>query len=146
MVFGSALASTAAMAWWRCGIEALARPWGRSRRMLDFSSAALSCLRVSSTPLTSLALQRRLQAVHHRQQALGEALDGVFLAGCRLGLGALAGIVGVGDCAHHRVALLLDLRLGFGQQLLERFLGLNGFFLHLVEVGIGRYFSSITTY
>ena len=50
------------------------------------------------------------------------------------------------DNAHAAVALLCDSELGFRELLFQRFLRLNGFFLHLVEVGIGPYFSSITTY
>ena len=114
MVFGSASASTAAIAWWRCGSKR-SPGCGSISRMLDFSSAERSCFSVSSTPLVSPVLTARLEAVDHRQQALGEALERVFACGSGLGLRALAGVLGVGHGAHHGVALLLDLGLRFGQ-------------------------------
>jgi hypothetical protein len=62
------------------GVEALAG-LGSIGRMLDFSSAAPSCFRVSSTPLMIARLEGGLQAVHHGQQALGELLQGVLAGG-----------------------------------------------------------------
>src|SRR5207245_6993034 len=97
--------------------------------------------------------ERRLQAVHHRQQGLGEALQRIFLGVCGLGLEALASVLRIGERAQHGFAVTLGLGVGLGELLLDGLLGflwLNGFLLHLVEVGIaGRYFkrsASLTTY
>ena len=66
--------------------------------------------------------ERGFQAVGDGQQALGEALDGELLGAGGLVLRALAGVLGLGERAHHRVALLLDLGLGLGELFLEGFL------------------------
>ena len=109
--------------------------------MLDFSSAAmqlpqgqLDAARVAG----SCSAASRLSITGSRLSA--KRSRAYFWRGGGLGLGALAGVVGVGQRAHHGVALLLDLGLGFGEQVLERLfaaLRLNGFFLHLVEIGAG---------
>ena len=54
-----------------------------------------------------------------------------------------AGVVGLGDCAHHGVALLFYLRLRLGEQLFRGFLGtlsllgLNLLLLHPSDLGMG---------
>ena len=116
--------------------------------MLAFSRAELELLEreldAAQVAVEVTTLQRRLQAVYDRQQALGEALEGVLPRIGGLGLGALAGVLGVRHGAHHGVALLLEPRMGFREQLLERLfvLRLNSLFLHLVELGMGRLVSS----
>ena len=83
--------------------------------MLDFSSAERSCFRVSSTPLTSPVFRAasRLSITGSRPSA--KRSRAYLLGGGGLGLGALAGVLGVGHGAQHGVALLLDLGLGFGE-------------------------------
>ena len=85
--------------------------------------------------------ERGLEAVDHRQERLGEALERIFLRVGRLGLEALARVFGVRQRAQHGVALLLDLGLRLGELLLKGlravlcFFRLNALFLHLVELG-----------
>jgi hypothetical protein len=121
--------------------------------MRPFSSALVSCRRVSSTPSRAFAQrlgtglvvgQGGFEAVHDRQQVVCEALQSVFLRRGDVGLGPLAGVFRIGQSAHHAFALLLYRSEGFGKLQLDGLLGrsgilgLNGFFLHPVELGAGH--------
>src|SRR5882762_5917946 len=99
---------------------------------------AAQCLRTGV-----FAAERGLHAVEDRQELLGEALHSVFLRRRRLRLGALAGVFCVRHRAQHGVALLLQLGLCLGQQLLERLVfawgpvGVDVLLLHAIELGMG---------
>src|SRR5213593_634476 len=87
--------------------------------------------------------ERGLQAVDDRQELLGKALHSVFLYRRCLSLGALAGVFRVRHRAHQGVALLLQLGLCLGQQLLQRLVfalrlvRLRVLLLHRIELGMG---------
>src|SRR5213592_1813128 len=161
-VFGSQPgASTAAIAWWRWGSKR-SPVAGLISRTLARSSATPSCFRVSSTPLrsasrlvfslasaacrlstTGRSCSAKRSAVDDRQELLGKALHSVFLYRRRLSLGALAGVFRVRHRAHQGVALLLQLGLCLGQQLLQRLVfalrlvRLRVLLLHRIELGMG---------
>src|SRR5438132_1312294 len=88
--------------------------------------------------------ERGLQAVDDRQELLGKALERILLRRRCLCLRALAGVFCVRHRAHHGVALLLQLGLCLGQQLLQRLVfalrlvRLGILLLHALELGMGR--------
>ena len=85
----------------------------------------------------SRVLDRKVEAVLHRQQFLCEPLDAETVRLFDIALGALADVVELGDRTQVLVALLLAARLGIGEQRLEIVQRQT-----LARLGGGRGFSS----
>src|SRR5260221_11272155 len=110
-------------------IEALARA-GHDRREVRLLERGLQLLQRQIQPVAqrlrrvSRGGERGLETVHYRQQPFGEALYPEFVGGGDVRRRALADVFGFRGRPQVGVALLLDSRLGLGEQLVERlFLG-----------------------
>ena len=100
MVFGSCAAGTTLMAWCWCGSKGA--PAGGLTSMTLLRSSALVSWQDRVHAFEDLLRgrarhgDRGLQAVLHREQAFGEALDGELAGLAELFLGAPAGVLGLG--------------------------------------------------
>src|SRR5216117_4102464 len=147
-VFGSQPgASTAAIAWWRWGSKR-SPVAGLISRTLARSSATPSCFRVSSTPLRSASrLVFSLASAACRLSTTGRSCSAkrstAYFCPAVASACALAGVFRVRHRAHQGVALLLQLGLCLGQQLLQRLVfalrlvRLRVLLLHRIELGMG---------
>ena len=115
--------STICIAWWRCGsnfsptgfdFDDLRPVERRLQRLQREVGAGLQRL-----DRDVLGGERLLERVLHRQQVLGELLDGVLVRPRDVGLRLLADVVGLGPGAQERVAQVGDFGLGLLEEVAE---------------------------